>query len=166
MNTTRLYAGVVAALVTFPMQFPLAALATNPTTTTALQGSASKTHKVHSQSLQGETYLQRHPKVKSAAVGAAVGTAAGAATGLITHKGIMRGAAIGAGTGAGVGLIHSSKTLNGHPMVRDGLMGTAAGMGLGLAASKGHGTGKRVVEAGAVGGAVGAAAGWLKKELK
>lgn len=106
------------------------------------------------------TYFQKHPKVKSAAVGAGVGAGAGAVTGLISRRGVMRGAAIGAGSGAGVGLIRSSDTLKRHPIVRDVATGTVAGLGFGAAASKRKGT---IGKSTAVGAAVGLGYSLLKK---
>jgi hypothetical protein len=105
------------------------------------------------------TYWQRHPKVKSAAIGAGVGTAAGAATGLLTGRGVGRGAVIGAGTGAGVGLIRSSHTMKRHPIVNDTATGAAVGLGLGLAGGRSHGFAGKAT---AVGAAVGLGIGMFK----
>jgi hypothetical protein len=116
--------------------------------------------------IQGQTYLQRHPVVKRTAIGAGVGAGAGALTGLVTHKGAMRGAAIGATAGGGVGLIKSSKTLKKHPVATKVAEGTAIGLGLGLAASRGHNTTKRTLEAGGIGAAIGLGAGLLRNEFK
>jgi hypothetical protein len=109
------------------------------------------------------TFFQRHPKVKAATVGAGVGTAAGAITGLVSGRGVVRGAAIGAGTGAGVGLIHSSRTMKRHPIIKDTAMGSLAGLGIGAAAS--HGS-RRAFQGAGVGAAVGLGVGLLKHGLK
>src|SRR5438874_8793631 len=116
MNALRSKVCVLAMVACCASQLPLAASAET------LQGSATRT-KIH-----GGTFGQRHPKVKSAAVGAAIGTAAGAATGLITGKGIARGAVIGAGAGAGAGLIQSSTTLKRHPVMKNAALGTTVGL--------------------------------------
>lgn len=109
------------------------------------------------------SYWQRHPKVKSAAVGAGVGTAAGAVTGLISGKGVLRGSAIGAGTGAGVGLIRSSDTMKKHPIIKDVSTGALVGLGLGAAASKEK---KRAFQGTGVGAAVGLGYSLFKGKLK
>ncbi len=108
------------------------------------------------------TYWQRHPKVKSAAVGAGVGTAVGAVTGLVTKKGVVKGAAIGAGTGTGVGLLQSSETMKRHPIVKDVAQGTLVGAGLGLAGTSGHGKYKKSAKIAAAGAAVGLGVGLFK----
>jgi Glycine-zipper domain len=106
-----------------------------------------------------QTYWQRHPKVKSAAIGGGVGAAGGALVGGLTGHGVVRGAAIGAGTGAGVGLIRSSNTLKRHPIARDAATGTAAGLGIGWAGGRG---GSRAFKGAAIGGAVGLGVGLFK----
>lgn len=108
------------------------------------------------------SYWQRHPKVKSAAVGAGVGTAAGAVTGLIAGKGVVRGGLIGAGTGAGVGLVRSSRTMKRHPIAKDAATGGLVGLGLTAAATRGH---RRALTGGGVGAAVGLGYGLLKHGL-
>lgn len=109
------------------------------------------------------TFFQRHPKVKAATVGAGVGTAAGAITGLVSGRGVVRGAAIGAGTGAGVGLIHSSRTMRRHPIIKDTAIGSLTGLGIGAAASRGS---RRAFQGAGVGAAVGLGVGLLKHGLK
>lgn len=106
------------------------------------------------------TYWQRHPKVKSAAIGAGVGAGAGAVTGLVSGRGVLRGAAIGAGTGAGVGLIRSSRTMRRHPLAKDLATGAAVGFGLGASSSR---RGSTMVKATAIGTAVGGGYHFLKK---
>ncbi len=106
------------------------------------------------------TYFQKHPKVKSAAVGAGVGAGAGAVTGLVTGRGVLRGAAIGAGTGAGVGLVRSSRTMRRHPIARDFSTGALVGLGLGAAASR---RGRTMFKATAVGAAVGLGFNLIKR---
>ncbi len=106
------------------------------------------------------TYWQRHPKVKSAAIGAGVGAGAGAVTGLISGRGVLRGAAIGAGTGAGVGLIRSSRTMRRHPLVRDLATGAAVGFGLGAAGSR---RGSTMLKATAIGTAIGGGYHFLRR---
>src|SRR5205085_2179863 len=140
----------------------LCAQISSPASATTYNAGVSKTHH-GSTTVKTGTYWQRHPKVKSAAIGAGVGTAAGAVTGLVTHRGIVRGAAIGAGTGAGVGLIRSSSTMKRHPIVKDLATGSAVGLGLGMAGGRGHHPG---LKAAAVGGAVGLGIGLFKHGLK
>ncbi len=106
------------------------------------------------------TYFQKHPKVKSAAVGAGVGAGAGAVTGLVTGRGVLRGAAIGAGTGAGVGLVRSSRIMRRHPIARDVSTGALVGLGLGAAASR---RGRTMFKATAVGAAVGLGFNLIKR---
>jgi hypothetical protein len=149
---------IVGSAFAFVSQFGHAALAYD----TALQGTAHQNHAYKKTCNQTATYWQKHPKVKSAAVGAGVGTAAGALTGLVTHKGVMRGAVIGAGAGAGVGLIHESQTMKRHPIVKDVAEGTAVATALGLAAHRGPHEGKHALQLGAVGGAAGLGVGLLK----
>ena len=120
-------------------------------------GSATRVRVHHSAS-----YWQRHPKVKSAAIGGGVGAASGALVGGLTHHGVMRGAAIGAGTGAGVGLIRSSQTMKRHPIVKDVATGSAVGLGLGWAGGRG---GSRAFKGAAIGGAVGLGAGLLRHKF-
>jgi hypothetical protein len=131
-----------------------------PVLADTMQGNVSRT------TVQGKTYLQRHPVVKRTAIGAGVGAGAGALTGLVTHKGVMRGAAIGAAAGGSVGLIKSSKTLKRHPVASNVAEGTAIGLGLGLAGSRGHNTTKRTLEAGGIGAAAGLGIGLLKHEFQ
>jgi hypothetical protein len=142
----------VAALAAFSM--------TAPSFATTYEGTVTKNKHHHTTSTyKTGTYWERHPKVKSAAVGAGVGTAAGAVTGLVTHKGIMHGAVIGAGTGAGVGLIRSSDTMKRHPIVKNTLTGTTIGAGLGMAGGRGH---HPAVKSAAVGSAIGLGYGVFK----
>ena len=115
--------------------------------------------RVRVQSQHSQTYWQRHPKVKAAAIGGGVGAAGGALVGGLTGHGVVRGAAIGAGTGAGVGLIRSSKTLKRHPIMRDVATGTTAGLGIGWAGGRG---GSRAFKGAAIGGAVGLGVGLFK----
>ena len=159
MNITQITSAALATIV-----FAFAAPATNADT---LQGGVSKTKTHHTATTQsGGTYLQRHPKVKGAAIGATAGAGVGAVAGLVTGKGMMRGAAIGAGAGTGEGLLQTSKTMKAHPFVKDAAEGTLAGAALGMAVHKGHGTGKTAMKAGALGGALGLGAGFLTKELR
>jgi len=137
--------------------FALQAILLAPANSATLEASATKGHHVK-QSTRQSSYLQRHPKVKSATVGAGLGAVAGGATGLLTGRGVLRGAAIGAGTGAGVGLIRSSHTMRAHPIAKDVATGTAAGLGLGWAAGRRHST----VKAGALGAAAGLGVGLFK----
>ncbi|MBX9719897.1 MAG: hypothetical protein K2X81_00755 [Candidatus Obscuribacterales bacterium] len=109
------------------------------------------------------TFFQRHPKVKSAAIGAGVGAGVGGVTGLITHAGFGRGALIGAGTGAGVGLVRSSDTLRSHPIVRNLATGSLVGLGIGGAASRGH---SRAFQGAGIGAAVGLGASLLNGEFR
>jgi len=135
---------------------------------TTYAATASKTHHAaepHATTATKSSYWQRHPKVKSAAIGAGIGTASGALVGGLSHRGIARGAVIGAGTGAGVGLIHSSKTLNRHPYMKDAATGSAVGLGLGLAMSRGHGTATRSLGGAAIGGAAGLGIGYLRRHM-
>ena len=156
MNTGSKF-GLVLAVLACSSQLSVAVLADT------WQGNVSHNH--HYSKYHGQTYLQRHPKVKAAAVGAGVGTAAGAVTGLVSGRGVVRGAAIGAGTGAGVGLIRSSAVMKRHPYAKNLATGAAVGAGLGLAANKGHGTARKTTEAAAVGGALGLGAEFLKKHM-
>jgi hypothetical protein len=105
-----------------------------------------------------QSFWQRHPMVKGAAIGGGIGAGAGAFTGLITGQGIIRGAAIGACTGAGVGVVRTSKVLKRHPIIRDVATGGLSGLGLGWAGS--HSRGATLATTG-VGSAIGLGAGLL-----
>jgi len=105
-----------------------------------------------------QTFWQRHPMVKGAAIGGGVGAGAGALTGLVTGQGIISGAAIGACAGAGVGVVRTSKVLKRHPIIRDVATGGLSGLGLGWAG--GHSRGATLATTG-VGSAIGLGAGLL-----
>ena len=105
------------------------------------------------------TFFQRHPMVKSAAIGGGVGAGAGALTGLVTGRGVVRGALIGGGAGAGVGIVRSSQIMRRHPIVRDVATGSLVGLGFGAAASRGH---RLPLQATGVGAAIGLGVGLFK----
>jgi hypothetical protein len=150
VSTSKLAAGLMAVLCSFQLVLPA---------TAAHNYYNARVHRYYGHT----TYMQRHPRVRAAAIGAAVGTAAGAATGLITRRGIARGALIGAGTGAGVGLVRSSPLMHRHPIVNDTATGGLVGLGLGLAGGRRH---HHDGAAGAaVGAGVGLAAGLLRHAL-
>lgn len=110
-----------------------------------------------------QTFWQRHPMVKGAAIGGGIGAGTGALTGLITGQGIVRGAAIGACTGAGVGVIRTSQVLKRHPIIRDVATGGLSGLGLGWAGS--HSRGATLATTG-IGSAIGLGAGLLGNSSK
>ena len=101
-----------------------------------------------------QTWGQRHPKMKAAAVGGGLGAAAGGAAGLLTGRGVVRGAVIGAGTGAGVGVARKTAIAKRHPIASDALTGTAVGLGLGMAGGH-HMAGRAALIGGAAGLGVG-----------
>lgn len=68
----------------------------------------------------------KNPIVKQSAVGAAVGAAAGAFS---DKSSALKGAGIGALVGAGSGLMDTSTTLNGKPLLKSTLKGAAIGTG-------------------------------------
>ncbi len=130
---------------------------TSSTGSKTVTGGVKKTatvKKTASQTAQ-ETWSQRHPKMKAAAVDGGIGAAAGGAVGLLTGRGMVRGAMIGAGTGAGVGALRKTQIASRHPIVSDMATGTAAGLGLGLASGHEHKTGEAALLGGAAGLGVG-----------
>jgi hypothetical protein len=102
------------------------------TTTKTLSGGVKKT----TVTSRATTWGQKHPKLKSAAIGGGIGAAAGGATGMLTGRGAVRGAAIGGGIGAGVGAARKTQIAKRHPIVSDMATGTAAGLGLGWASGR------------------------------
>ena len=107
-------------------------------------------HIPHTYLRNTRSFFQRHPMVKSAALGGGIGAASGGVLGLATGHGFFRGAVIGAGTGAGIGVVRKSQIMARHPIARDAATGGLAG--LGIAGSATHG-------GGLVGAGVGAALG-------
>jgi hypothetical protein len=91
--------------------------------------------------------VARDPIVKQAAIGAALGAGAGALTDKST---VLRGAGIGVLTGAGSGLIDSSRSLEGKPLVKSGLKGAVIGTGASAV------TRNNKLKGAAIGGAAGA----------
>jgi len=98
------------------------------------------------------------PATRNVVRNAAIGAGAGAILGGVSKEGsALRGAGYGALSGAGTGLINNSKTLNGHPVVRDSLKGAAIGAGASAA------MGKNSVKGAGVGAGTGALWGWFRK---
>jgi len=124
----------------------------NPNKTKTLNGGVKKS------ASKPETWGQRHPKMKAAAVGGGIGAAAGGTAGLLTGRGVVRGAAIGAGAGAGAGVLRKTAMAKKHPIASDAATGVIAGAGLGLASGRKH----KTVEGALLGGAAGLGVGLWK----
>lgn len=92
-------------------------------------------HIPHAYLQHTRSFFQRHPMVKSAAIGGGIGAASGGVLGLATGHGFFRGAVIGAGTGAGIGVVRKSQIMARHPIARDAATGGLAGLGIAGSAS-------------------------------